>query len=277
MQADLENLLASCTVKPMVNQVLAHISNTPTGLIRFCEENGILVEAYSPVAHGELFKNEKVAAMAEKYGVSIPQLAIRYCLQLGLLPLPKTAKPDHMRNNAEVDFEIGAEDLETLKGMEKIQDYGEASMFPVMGERCCGSTHSRQHLQENGQADPAKGHDDGPEDRVLTQGSKGPHPEVSDLIDELGSLASQGIFPLAKIQEMPVAQPTQGPHAGPLGFPAHDHGTHDREGRIETQDKDEGQGPGPAIEEAVPGNNHQEQDDEGIDDEASHGPGSCAR
>ena len=57
-----------------------------------CE--GILVEAYSPFGHGELFKNQEVAAIAEKYGVSVSQLAIRrYCLQLGLLPLPKTANP----------------------------------------------------------------------------------------------------------------------------------------------------------------------------------------
>ncbi len=69
--------------------------------------------------------------MAKKYGVSIPQLAIRYCLQLGLLPLPKTANPAHMANNADLDFQISAEDLVSLRKMEKIEDYGEASVFPV--------------------------------------------------------------------------------------------------------------------------------------------------
>jgi len=128
---DLENILSAAEIKPMVNQVLAHISNTPEDLIAYCKEQGILVEAYSPIGHGELFKNEEVAAMAKKYEVSIPQLAIRYCLQLGLLPLPKTANPGHMANNADLDFEISAEDLVSLRNMEKIEDYGEASVFPV--------------------------------------------------------------------------------------------------------------------------------------------------
>lgn len=132
-QEDLENILQSCTVKPMINQILTHISNTPFELIEFCKANGILVEAYSPVAHGELLKNGNVKDMAEKYGVSIPQLSIRYCIELGLLPLPKTANPAHMKNNAEIDFAISKEDMETLKNMEQIKDYGDASMFPVYG------------------------------------------------------------------------------------------------------------------------------------------------
>ncbi len=130
---DLENILSSCTVKPMVNQVLAHISNTPKELIAYCEGEGILVEAYSPVAHGELMKNQVVAKMASTYGVSIPQLSIRYCIDLGLLPLPKTANPDHMKNNADLDFTISAEDLESLKNIGQIENYGAASMFPVYG------------------------------------------------------------------------------------------------------------------------------------------------
>lgn len=132
-KADIENILESCTVKPMVNQILAHVSNTPKELIEYCKENDILVEAYSPIGHGELMKNEEVKKLAEKYGVSVPQLAIRYTLQLGLLPIPKTANPAHMKNNAAVDFEISAADMETLQNMEQIEDYGDASIFPVYG------------------------------------------------------------------------------------------------------------------------------------------------
>lgn len=132
-KADLENLIDNGSVKPMVNQILAHISNTPFDLIKFSQGNGILVEAYSPMGHGELMKNEEVGKMAEGYGVSIPQLAIRYCLQLGLLPLPKTATPAHMENNAAVDFEISDADMEVLKSAEQIKDYGEFSFFPVYG------------------------------------------------------------------------------------------------------------------------------------------------
>lgn len=128
---DVDNILQNSSVKPMVNQILAHISNTPHDLIEHCKKNNILVEAYSPIGHGELLKNEKVSKMAEKYNVSVPQLGIRYDLQLGLLPLPKTANPDHMRTNADVDFEISEEDMDTLKNMEPIKDYGEASKFPV--------------------------------------------------------------------------------------------------------------------------------------------------
>ncbi|WP_242517766.1 aldo/keto reductase [Halobacillus sp. GSS1] len=130
---DVENILSACTVKPMVNQILAHISNTPFELIQYTQEQDILVEAYSPIAHGELLKNEKVVDLAEKYGVSVPQLSIRYVLQHGLLPLPKTANPEHMKNNADVDFTISDEDMDFLKNIETIKDYGEASVMPVFG------------------------------------------------------------------------------------------------------------------------------------------------
>ncbi|MFX1584057.1 MAG: aldo/keto reductase, partial [Promethearchaeota archaeon] len=132
-KADIDNILEFCSVKPMVNQILAHISNTPKELIQYCQEKGILVEAYSPIAHGELMKNQEVIKTAEKYGVSVPQLSIRYDLQLGLLPLPKTANPAHMKNNADVNFVISEEDMEFLKNVDQIKDYGKASMFPVYG------------------------------------------------------------------------------------------------------------------------------------------------
>ncbi len=130
---DLENILSSCAVKPMVNQILTHISNTPKELIDFCKEQNILVEAYSPFGHGELFKNKQVQAMAEKYKVSVSQLAIRYCLQLGLLPLPKTANPKHMEANAAVDFVISESDMSQLQNLQTIENYGEYSHFPVFG------------------------------------------------------------------------------------------------------------------------------------------------
>lgn len=130
---DIESILSVCTVKPMVNQILAHISNTPHELIAYTQRQGMLVEAYSPIAHGELLKNGQVREIAESYDVSVPQLSIRYALQLGLLALPKTENPEHMRSNAEVDFEISGEDMETLSSVERIKDYGEASVMPVFG------------------------------------------------------------------------------------------------------------------------------------------------
>ncbi|MCB0655379.1 MAG: aldo/keto reductase, partial [Saprospiraceae bacterium] len=128
---DIANILDSCTVKPMVNQILAHISNTPMQLIQYCQDRDILVEAYSPIGHGELLKNKQVADLAAAYQVTIPQLGIRYDLQLGMLPIPKTANPKHMKTNAEVDFVISDEDMEFLINIEPIKDYGQASKFPV--------------------------------------------------------------------------------------------------------------------------------------------------
>lgn len=133
LQDDIENILAGCEIKPMVNQILAHVSNTPLELIEFCQKNDILVEAYSPIAHGAILDNTEVKAIADKYGVSVAQLCLRYDIQLGLVVLPKTANPDHMRNNAELDFVISDADMETLKNAEQIQDYGEHSFFPVFG------------------------------------------------------------------------------------------------------------------------------------------------
>lgn len=131
LQDDLENLLAHCTVKPMVNQILLHISNTDNALIEFCEERDILVEAYSPIAHGEALKNPAIVKIAEAYGVSAAQLCIRYAIQLGTVALPKTANPAHMVSNANVNFEISAEDMKLLQDMKKIESYGDFDMFPV--------------------------------------------------------------------------------------------------------------------------------------------------
>ena len=133
LEIDLENLLTNARIKPMVNQILCHVANTPFSLIEYCRAHDILVEAYSPIAHGEMMKNEQVVAMAKKYNVTVAQLGIRYCLELGALPLPKTANPSHMANNADVDFKISTEDMEILKNAEPIKNYGDSSLFPVYG------------------------------------------------------------------------------------------------------------------------------------------------
>lgn len=136
MKEDIDNLLNGSTVKPMVNQLLVHVSNTPFELILYSQSKGMVVEAYSPVGHGELLKNAQVKEIAKKYGVSVPQLSIRYTLQLGTLPLPKTSNPEHMRDNAKIDFIITDDDMEKLQSIaEHIKDYGEFSVFPVYGRK----------------------------------------------------------------------------------------------------------------------------------------------
>ena len=130
---DIESLLETAEIKPMVNQILLHISNSPAELIKYCGEKGIVVEAYSPIGHGEILNQPDIMAMAEKYGVTVPQLCIRYTLQLGAVSLPKTADPAHMKSNSEVDFEISEQDMEVLKSVKPIESYGKSGAFPVYG------------------------------------------------------------------------------------------------------------------------------------------------
>ena len=121
---DIESLVKTSKIKLMVNQILLHISNTPLELVEYCQKNGITVEAYSPIAHGEILKQPEIKAIADKYGVTVAQLCIRYTIQLGTVSLPKTA-------NSQVDFEISDEDMKILKNFKKIESYGESGIFPV--------------------------------------------------------------------------------------------------------------------------------------------------
>jgi len=97
----------------------------------FCKNEQIQVEVYFPIAHREALKNSVITKMAAKYGVSAAQLCIRYGLQLGTIALPKTANPEHMKNNADIDFVITDIDFQTLLQMEELRDYGAYNIFPV--------------------------------------------------------------------------------------------------------------------------------------------------
>lgn len=133
LKEDLENILESCTVRPMINQILLHISNTPLALLEYCQKENIMVEAYSPIAHGEILRNEKLQGLANKYKTSVAQLCIAYTLQLGCVSLPKSSNVDHIQSNSQIDFTINKEDMELLKHFEPIENYGESSFFPVYG------------------------------------------------------------------------------------------------------------------------------------------------
>ncbi|MBL3531718.1 aldo/keto reductase [Companilactobacillus zhachilii] len=129
---DLDNLIKNSSTKPAVNQVQIHIGDTPMDIIKYSQANDIAVEAFSPVAHGAALKDERIKQMAAKYNVSVPQLCIRYDWQLNVIVLPKSANPEHMKDNAELDFEISDEDMKILMEIDQM-DYGEASVFPVFG------------------------------------------------------------------------------------------------------------------------------------------------
>ena len=119
---DLENLLPHAKVKPMVNQIQYYVGFTEPKITKYSEEHGILVEAYSPLATGRMLANDKVIAIANKYDVTPAQLAIRFCVENGVLPLPKAVTPAHIVSNKELDFTISAADMAVLNDLQDTTD-----------------------------------------------------------------------------------------------------------------------------------------------------------
>lgn len=114
---DLKYLIAETDVKPAINQIKYHIGYTQPEIVEFCKENGILVEAYSSLGTGKLLDNPDIKKIADKYGKSIPQIALRYPLQKGLVILPKSVHEEYILDNAELDFEIEQSDMEYLDNL----------------------------------------------------------------------------------------------------------------------------------------------------------------
>lgn len=113
----LKRLMEATEIKPMVNQIRVHIGAPNKEIREFCKKEGILVEAYSPLATGKIFGNEKVAEMAKRYNVSISQLCNRWVLQEGMVTLPKSVHKDRIYENINVNFEISKEDMEYLSNL----------------------------------------------------------------------------------------------------------------------------------------------------------------
>jgi diketogulonate reductase-like aldo/keto reductase len=122
----LEALLESAEIKPHVNQVLLAPGCPQEELTAFCRKHDILLEAYSPLGTGSILNNELVKDMAGKYGKSIAQVALRWSLQKGFLPLPKSVTPKNIEANLEIfDFELSEEDvakLDEVKGISQQKD-----------------------------------------------------------------------------------------------------------------------------------------------------------
>ena len=128
---DLLNIINNCKIKPMVNQILCHVGQTPFDIIDFCKSENILVEAYSPIAHGEANRILEVQKIAEKYNKSFAQICLKYALNLGLVVLPKANLEEHLKNNIDMDFSISQDDMEILKKVKPLEDYGKDDFFPV--------------------------------------------------------------------------------------------------------------------------------------------------
>lgn len=108
----LEALLEGAKVVPMVNQIEYHPGFMQAESVAFCKAHNILVEAWSPLGTGNVLNNETLIMMAQKYSKTVAQICIRWVLQHGLLPLPKSVTESRIIENTEVfDFEIKEEDM----------------------------------------------------------------------------------------------------------------------------------------------------------------------
>lgn len=113
----IDSLVSATGVVPSVNQIRFFIGNTQEPIWAYCRDKGILVEAYSPLATGNLLGIKEIVDIAQKLGVSIAQLCIRYCIQRCTLPLPKSVTPSRIADNMKVDFEIPESDMKILNGI----------------------------------------------------------------------------------------------------------------------------------------------------------------
>ncbi len=118
LEHHLQPILDSCVVRPMVDQLEIHPGYAQSGTVGFCQKNGLLVEAWSPFGRGKAFQNETLKVLADKYGKSVAQICIRWCLQKGIVPLPKSVTPERMKSNTEVfDFELSDDDMSEIDNM----------------------------------------------------------------------------------------------------------------------------------------------------------------
>jgi len=115
---DIENISEHCDYVPLVNQINFHVGHTQDELVAYCQTHDILVEAYSPIATGKLLGNPQIAVVGAAHGKSVAQVCIRYALQKGCLPLPKTVHDEYIEQNTQVDFELSSDDMATLDAVE---------------------------------------------------------------------------------------------------------------------------------------------------------------
>ena len=114
----IEDLLETARIKPMVDQIELHPGWLQRGTLRYCADNGIVVEAWSPMGRGALMESPALREIAGRLGKTVAQVCIRWVLQHGALPLPKSVHPDRIAANAAVfDFTIPAQDMEAIDAL----------------------------------------------------------------------------------------------------------------------------------------------------------------
>lgn len=115
----LEALLETAKIVPAVNQIEFHPGYTQDEVVALCQENNILVEAWSPLGSGRILQDDTVKAIAEKHQVSVGQVCIQFAIQQGILPLPKSENPTNIENNLKVDFTLTEEEIVQLKTLQE--------------------------------------------------------------------------------------------------------------------------------------------------------------
>lgn len=118
----LEQLLSECSVKPVVNQVELHVFLQQPELVKYCRDNDIIIEAYSPLAHGSKMQHPVLDEIARKHEKTNAQTMIRWCIDMGTVPLPKSTHKERIQENFDVfDFELSPEELEAIAKLD--EDY----------------------------------------------------------------------------------------------------------------------------------------------------------
>jgi len=108
----LEDLLKTAEIVPMVNQVEFHPYSVQQDLINYCQQHKIQYEAWGPFMQGKLLSNENLKKMAKKYGKDVAQIVLRWDLQKGVVTIPKSSNPERILSNTQIfDFEITPEDM----------------------------------------------------------------------------------------------------------------------------------------------------------------------
>jgi methylglyoxal/glyoxal reductase len=114
----LEELLRDSKVVPAVNQVEFSPFLYQKDLVRYCEGKGIAVEAYSPLTKGQRLGDPTLVEVAKRHSRTPAQVLIRWCLQHGLIVIPKSTRKERIRENSDVfGFELSAEEMRRLDGL----------------------------------------------------------------------------------------------------------------------------------------------------------------
>ena len=108
-------LLETAQIIPMVDQIEFHPGFLQSEIVEMCRERQILVEAWSPLGRGKVLENRDLTKIAESHKKTSAQICVRWCLQHGILPLPKSVTESRIRENAEIfDFELSKEEMATI-------------------------------------------------------------------------------------------------------------------------------------------------------------------